>query len=270
MPGNNFRQGLLPHLLLNDNFIRMDFSITKTVLAEILELRSLFLKENNFQIRYNATHERGWSDSYLFKSEDSKSIGYGSIKGKEEIKDRDAIFEFYVVPTFRHNAPALFEKLVASSGASFIECQTNEPLLTSFLQKFGKNIGTDAILFGEGVKAGLKPDGAIFRKRRDDDVIFEHKAEPGGTYVVEFDNTVVATGGYLTHYNFPYADIYMEVKESERRKGFGSFLVQEVKKQCYINGRVPAARTGPGNLASKATLLKAGMNIVGEVLVASL
>ena len=248
----------------------MDFSIARTSLADILELRSLFLKENNFQIRYNATHERGWSDSYLFKSEDGLPVGYGSIKGKEEIKDRDAIFEFYVIPLFRKNAPVLFEKLLASSGASFIECQSNEPLLTSIFKKLGKNIGTSAILFGEGANSDLKPDGAIFRKRREDDVVFEHKAEPVGTYVVEFDKTVVATGGYLTHYNFPYADIYMEVKESERKKGFGSFLVQEVKKQCYINGRVPAARTGPDNLASKATLLKAGMNIVGEVLIASL
>jgi len=37
--------------------------VQKTELASILPLRALFLQESNFQVRYNACHERGWSDS---------------------------------------------------------------------------------------------------------------------------------------------------------------------------------------------------------------
>ena len=73
----------------------MKLKAHKTKSKEILLLRNLFLQETNFQIRYNACHERGWTDSYLL-TVDSKEIGYGSING-QEIKNRDTIFEFFLV-----------------------------------------------------------------------------------------------------------------------------------------------------------------------------
>lgn len=51
----------------------------KTTVQEITSLRALFLQENNFEIRYNACHERGWSDTYLLTIDDV-NVGYGSIK----------------------------------------------------------------------------------------------------------------------------------------------------------------------------------------------
>ena len=39
----------------------------KANLKDIQKLRALFLQETNFQIRYYATHGRGWSDSYLLE-----------------------------------------------------------------------------------------------------------------------------------------------------------------------------------------------------------
>jgi len=67
----------------------------------------------------------------------------------------------------------------------------------------------------------------------------------------------------MLNYNMPYADIYMEVKEHARRKGYGSLMVQELKKEIYLRRRVPAARCNIRNQASKATLLKAGFSISG-------
>jgi GNAT superfamily N-acetyltransferase len=58
----------------------------------------------------------------------------------------------------------------------------------------------------------------------------------------------------------------MEVREEYRGKGLGSFLIQEVKRECYLAGRVPAARCNMENVASKATLLKAGLAIAGYML----
>ena len=62
--------------------------------------------------------------------------------------------------------------------------------------------------------------------------------------VIEVDGQVAATGGILFHYNRPYGDIYMDVAEPFRRRGLGSFLVQELKRVCYENGHLPAARCG--------------------------
>jgi hypothetical protein len=76
----------------------------------------------------------------------------------------------------------------------------------------------------------------------------------------------VASGGFMLNYNFPYADIYMDVKEPFRRMGFGSLIVQELKKEIYLMQRIPAARCNINNKASKATLLKAGFKVCGGIL----
>jgi GNAT superfamily N-acetyltransferase len=69
----------------------------------------------------------------------------------------------------------------------------------------------------------------------------------------------VATGGLMFHYNVPYADIYMEVAEPFRQRGFGSYLVQELKRLAYALGSIPSARCSPSNVASRKTLQKAGL-----------
>ncbi len=243
----------------------MTLDITKINLEEILYLRNLLLQENNFQIRYNACHERGWTDSYIINFNEEK-IGYGSVKGNEDLNDRDTVFEFYLIPSFRNLSSAAFLKLLHSSKATFIECQSNDFLLTSMLYEFAQNINANTILLEESTTTDIKIEDVLFRKRYEKEAVFEHKTEPVGNYVLEIDNEVVATGGFLLHYNMPFADLYMEVKEDRLRKGLGSFLIQELKKQCYLAGRVPAARTGMENIASRATLIKAGLKIAGFIL----
>jgi hypothetical protein len=182
----------------------------KSELKTILPLRNLFLQETNFQIRYNACHERGWTDSYLLTVDDVEG-GYGSIKG-QEIADRDTIFEFYVIPPFRKISSYIFAELIAASGARFIECQSNDFLLTSMLYEFSQNINADVVLFEDHVATEYIIPEIIFRCKKENDSIFEHKIEPVGEYVLELEGEVVATGGFMLHYNMPFADLYMEVK----------------------------------------------------------
>jgi GNAT superfamily N-acetyltransferase len=243
----------------------MTVKVYKTNLEEILPLRNLFLQENNFQIRYNSCHERGWTDSYILVCDDQK-IGYGSIRGNEKHSDRDSVFEFYIIPCFRNLASAVFSELLKVCQATFIECQSNDLLLTSLLYQFAENINSDTILYKDGAQIFLTSDKVIFRKKTDDDISFEHKSEPPGDFVLEMNKEIVATGGFLLHYNLPFADLYMEVKEQHRRKGFGSFIIQEIRKECYLASRVPAARCNINNVASKMTLLKGGFKIAGNML----
>jgi hypothetical protein len=44
-----------------------------------------------------------------------------------------------------------------------------------------------------------------------------------------------------------------------RKRGYGSYLIQELKRQAYEMGKVPAARCNVVNAASRASLQKAGM-----------
>jgi GNAT superfamily N-acetyltransferase len=242
----------------------MTATARKVDLKDIQRLRALFLQETNFQVRYDAYHDRGWTDSYLLMV-DGVNVGYGSIKGRK-IKDRDTVFEYFVVPTFRKLASELFRQLLAVSGAGYIECQSNDMLLSSMLFEFSRSVSADVILFEDhAVTAHVIPCAQV-RRRRSEDRVFEHKVEPVGEYVVERSGEIVASGGFLLHYNLPFADLYMEVREDSRRQGVGSFLLQELKKECYLAGRVPAARCGLHNTASRAALLKAGLRICGFML----
>jgi len=124
----------------------MPINIYRTELDEILSLRSLFLYENNFQIRYNACHERGWSDSYIIEY-DGARVGYSAIKGAENLESRDTIFEFYLIPPYKQLYSIAFEELLRIADVRFIECQSNDQLLTSILYQFGNKIQADTILF---------------------------------------------------------------------------------------------------------------------------
>ncbi|MDO3627894.1 GNAT family N-acetyltransferase [Mucilaginibacter sp. BT774] len=243
----------------------MDLKISKVALKEILPLRELFLKENNFQIRYDACHARGWTDSYLI-SIDGGNVGYGSVKGKDDLSLRDAIFEFYLTPKNRKYSNSAFEMLIKSSGVKYIECQSNEHLLASMIFEFSSHITSDVILFEDDQFAFLNVPGATFRKKEPRDVSFDHKSEPDGDYVIEANGEITATGGFLLHYNFPFADLYMEVREDQRKKGYGSLMIQELRKACFDADRVPAARCNITNKASKATLMKGGLKIAGYML----
>ena len=236
----------------------------KTELKKIQSLRALYLQETNFQIRYDACHERGWTDSYLLMT-DNLEVGYGSIKARQT-KDRDTVFEYFVVRPLRKKSSELFRQLLAVSGAQFIECQSNDLLLSSMLYEFSASVSADVVLFEDHAATEYVVPGALVRPKRVDDQIFEHKTEPVGEYVVELNDEVVATGGFLLHYNRPFADLYMEVREDFRRRGIASFLLQELKRHCYLTGRVPAARCEIRNVASRAALLKAGLRICGFML----
>lgn len=233
-------------------------------LKDVLPLRALFLQELNVQIRYDACHERGWTDSYLL-THGGRNIGYGSVKGRE-IRDRDTVFEFYVIPAYRKLAGALFRELLAVSGAEYIECQSNDPLLSSLLVEHSRNVTADTVLFQDHSVTEHVIPGAMVRRRHRNDRIFEHRTEPVGEYVLALGDDVVATGGFLLHYNMPFADLYMEVREDCRRRGFASYLLQEVKKECYLAGRVPAARCSIDNAGSRGALTKAGLRMSGFML----
>src|SRR2546426_150205 len=110
----------------------MQYNITKTNLEEIRALRIFFLQENNFQFIYNKCHDYGWADTYLFSTNGTK-IGYGSIWGKDKRENRDAVFEFYLIEPFKKLANIIFPQFIAVSNPSFIECQSNDPLLSSML-----------------------------------------------------------------------------------------------------------------------------------------
>lgn len=242
-----------------------NISIKKSSLRGILPIRAFFLRENQIQIRYDACHERNWSTSYTI-SDRGQIVGYGTVKGKEELADRDAIFEFYLLPIYRKWSAPIFEYLLAFTGVDYVEAQSNEPFLTALLYEYCQDIYADVILFAEDRSTKHVLPGVTFRQYRPGDDVFGKSAKEAGEFVLEKDGIIVATGGFLTHYNLPFADLYMETHPDFRNRGFSSYLLQELKKECYAAGYKPAARCNLKNKASQNTLLKAGFRICGFML----
>ena len=239
----------------------MEIKITKSHIEEISIFRELFLSENHFQFVHNKCHEYGWADDYLFSLED-KNIGYGSIWGLNKREDRDTIFEFYLLPTFRKYCNTFFSKLCILSNATFIQSQTNDLLLTTLLYEYAKNISAESILFEDSFQTSFSAGEAIFQQ----EAVKKNEHPDAREYVLVLQGEEIAAGGLMLNYNKPYADLYYEVTKPCRGKGYGTYLVQELKKEAYLMNRVPAARCHVDNKISKAVLLKAGFSICGCIL----
>ncbi len=236
----------------------MEFDIIKVQEADIEAHRRLFLAETKFQFIYNKCHGAGWVDNYLFKFKE-RSIGYGSVWGKDKREDRDTICEFFLDQPFRKYARQIFEQFIKTAGAGFIQCQTNDILFASMTFETAKNINAEAILFETAYETEFTIHGAQFIKSQN--------AEEWNPYSIQKDGEVVATGGFVWNYNFPYIDMYYEVKENFRKQGYGALITQELKREAYLLERIPAARCNVKNHASKATLLKAGMRVCGYIVI---
>lgn len=232
-------------------------AITRVPLASLGDMRKKLLEIIDNQFTYDKCHLYGWADTYLFEV-GGTAAGYGSVWGKDKREDRDSIFEFYVEPPFRKDAHAIFEKFIDASEVDWIECQSNDPFLSMMFFEFAFDIYAEAILFEDDFDSSIIMEGAKLQS-----IETPESSRINKEYVIRYKDQVVAAGGLLLNYNFPYADIYYGVEEAHRRKGFGSFFVQELKKEAYRIGRVPAARTGINNLISKRAMMKAGLKPCG-------
>jgi GNAT superfamily N-acetyltransferase len=237
-----------------------------TEFTRIRRWRDMYRLEMNCQIIHDSLHERdGWTQEYLFTVGETP-VGYGSLAKGGPWSDRPALYEWYVVPTQRTLMFELFQALMAASHAVDIEVQSNDPVATVMLHTFAQDVTSESILFEDALLTAYQPLGAIFRAPTPLEAPDEPAEHLRWCGVVELDGKMAASGGILFHYNRPFGDIYMEVKETFRGRGLGPFVVQELKRVCYEGGHVPAARCNPNNVASRRALQKAGFVPCGHIL----
>ena len=238
----------------------------------ILPLRTRHRQEMNCQIVHDSIHRReGWTLCYLLDL-DGVAAGFGSIAVAGPWKDKPTVFEFYVLPQHRSRAFDLFDTFLEASGARFFEVQTNDIILAVMLHTYGHDIASEKIVFADQFTTALPSNGATFRAVSSEEETRSciERRQGGGEWALEVDGGTVATGGILFHYNRPYGDIYMEVAEPARKRGFGSYLVQELKRACYALGAIPCARCNTTNVPSRRTLLKAGFVPFAHILNATI
>lgn len=234
-------------------------SAEPVALDVVLPLRARFRASADCQIVRDSILPRGLARPWALRV-DGALAGYAGIWAEHH---PGRIVELHVEPEHEARAEELLRALVAASGARAIEWQSNLPAVARLAERVTDLTVTEHLLFAEGVPTSLAPEGARVRAREPRD---DEEGSPDGPWVVVHDDRVVGAGGILTHYNPPYGDLYMAVVEEARGRGFGSFLVQELRGIARRAGLVPAARCGPSNEASRRTLLRAGMVECGRLL----
>jgi GNAT superfamily N-acetyltransferase len=237
---------------------------------QVRPMRDLHRREMNCQIIHDSWLDRRWVDAYALQL-DGNVVGYGLV-GDIRGERKTIVTEYFVLPEHRGAALPLFRALIESSGADRFDVQTNDLLFTLMVYDCGVDIQSDTVLFNDALTTNLSIPGATFRKFAPQDagrVLGRERDEPN-EWLIEANGEIVAAGGLLYHYNPPYGDIYMEVAPSQRRRGYGSYLVQELKRTAYELGKIPAARCNVANVGSRSTLQKAGMLPCARILTGSL
>lgn len=240
--------------------------------GEIAPLRDAFRREMNCQIVHDSIHDRaGWTLEYVLRDGDA-AIGYGSVAVAGPWRNKPTVYEFYLAPEYRPRSFELFELFLRESKPHAFEVQSNDTLSTVMCLTYACDIGTEAIVFRDDATTTLNASEVTLRCLTPPDDIQAAIAarQGGGEWVVELDGAIVARGGVLFHYNHPYGDVYMSVEQPFRRRGIGSYLVQELKRICYDHGAVPGARCSPTNTASRRTLQRAGFVPFAHILFGSI
>lgn len=225
-------------------------------LVEIADLRERYRSEAGCQIVRDSILPRGLAAPYVVVV-NGDIAGYAGI-WREHFPGR--LTECFVSAEHRTRELALVRALADASGAIELEVQSNIHDGRRLLDHATSRWWTENLLFAEGAETRLRVAGVTFRLREAQDL------GPEGEWVVEADGQVVGAGGWLTHYNSPYVDLYMEVAEEWRGRGIGGYLVQELRRVCANAGHRAAARCDPTNEASKRTLERGGLVHSGEIL----
>jgi RimJ/RimL family protein N-acetyltransferase len=132
---------------------------------------------------------------------------------------------------------------------------------------------SEKIVFHDRVTTALPANGALLRRVTSVEETRRcvERRQGSSEWVLDLDGTTVATGGIAFHYNRPYGDLYIEVSESYRRRGLGSYLVQELTRICSQElSSIPCARCSPSNVASRKTLQKSGFVPCAHILTGSI
>jgi GNAT superfamily N-acetyltransferase len=234
-------------------------------------MRTRYREEMNCQIVHDSIHRRpGWATTYRLEAND-KGVGFGLIAAAGPWKDRPTLLEFYVLPEHRGRAFHLFETLLAACKPQRFEVQSNDVLAFIMAHTYGREIVSEKIVFRDAQTTAHPSQGAKLVRATSDEEARQCMEQRSGSseWTLELDGTPIGKGGIAFHYNRPYADVYMSIEEPYRRRGFAAYLVQELKRECYAMGAVPAARCSPDNTASFRTLQRAGFTPFAHILIGS-
>jgi GNAT superfamily N-acetyltransferase len=244
-------------------------SIHQVNLKAISAMREAYRTEQDCQVVHDSIHaRRGWTREFTI-AEGDRVVAYASVAVDGPWRNKPTLYELYVMPDRRSRAFALFEAFLEATQPPAFEVQSNDLLLTTLAVTFARELATEKVVFRDDETTSHTIPAATLRCLTPAAEIQKAIAvrAGGGEWALEVAGTAVGKGGILFHYNPPYGDIYMEIDEPHRCRGYGGYLVQELKRLCRELGAVPGARCDPTNTASRRTLQRAGLIPYAHILI---
>jgi len=250
----------------------MSLCVQRVESSAIADLREIHWAEVNGQVVHALIHRRpGWTEDWLLEA-DGVRAGFASVAVAGPWTGRRTVLEYQVTPAWTRRAFGLFEAFLAAADVCAFELQTNCGVEGLLPHVYGTEVLSDKIVFRDGPAEEVHLPGAFLRRLTDMEALRTAVAERrgGGEWRLERNGQAVGRGGLLFHYNQPFGDVWMEVDPAARRQGLGTWLVQQIRRECHELGEIPAARCDPANVASRRTLLRAGFSPVGHILTGKL
>lgn len=258
--------------------------VVLTALDEIRDLRNLYLRELDDVVRYEREIQQGQTRIFVLRS-GGRTLGYGILHGEGE--DRSTIVEFFLLPEFRQGRVELFKQFAEATGATGVQARTNDTGLLLLLYECTQDIVPGQYYFVDAETTHYAAPDVRYRPITLDDLdmltpimtsdqgwpfevpdraALAHWIETRKGRMLEGDGGVTAIGAILTNYNPPFATLGMVVMRHCRRRGYGTYLLQELKRETYAIAKIPRADCAVWNTASRATLLRAGFDIHARAL----
>lgn len=240
---------------------RLRIHIRAATADEVWPLKLEYREQAACQIVSDTLLRRGAVDPYIIEI-DGQIAGYGGVRNRY---DTGRTADFFLRDAFAAHESTAFAEFLNTARPTEIEAQTNIPWQARLLERLANDIRTENYLFGNATPAQSLAPGACVRPYDPDRDTQATGGEDKGSWILESSGEAVAFGDWLTHYNPPYADIFMEVAAAHRGKGYGSTLVGELIRLCREAGFEPAANCRAENEASRKTLFRGGFQKIGEI-----
>jgi GNAT superfamily N-acetyltransferase len=258
--------------------------IEPATLDEVADLRLLYAREFGDIIRYEREIRQGRTRIYGVRSAGTL-IGYGILHGEGE--DRSTVVEFFLLPHYRRHTVPVFDRFTAATEATGVQARSNDRDLLLLLYERTREIVPGAYYFRDAESTHHPIPGVRCRSIEPDDLdtltpiltssagwpfeLADRQAviawmETNECRLLEDEEGIAGIGAILHGYNPPFANIGMVVMKRARGRGYGTYLVEELKREAHAMGKIPRADCAPWNATSRATLLRAGFLVSGRVL----
>jgi RimJ/RimL family protein N-acetyltransferase len=251
---------------------------------EVVLLRQVRTREiNDIVLTERGFAHRGWYDPYLIR-DNERPIGYGLLNIYDDVR---MLVEFSLLPFYRAEALPIEELFLRQLAITHISADTRDLFLTLMLYDFCEQITSEDISFRDQFRTQYQVPGVTLRPATEADVPalypilrgpeghpFEMESEADVMEWIQRDvgwllmegQTIVGVGAIFKDFNPPFAELGMLVPGYVRGRGYGTYILQELKTVCYQRGLVPTSRCDVRNLASRRTHLKAGFLPSGRLL----